>query len=221
MHKCSLLLLPTKISNLETIPLNNDRISLVNTKFQTKKLANCCLILLPYKYTNNLTTQRSIKKTVNLENLNFKKKIYRAVSKLCASLFKVVQNVYKTANKCTSINTNQILLSRNRLELSPWCFTHVFEKFGSTMRWNCTWKALRFLACEQALLFEWAKQASRERASAPRSRVPTVILFFRLIDLRFFPLLPPLTFLLNWTLQGYARYAFQILLRRNKNKLKP
>ena len=33
--------------------------------------------------------------------------------------FKVDQNVYKTANKSSSIHTDQILLSSNRLELSP------------------------------------------------------------------------------------------------------
>ena len=33
----------------------------------------------------------------------------------------------------------------NRLELSPWVFTHVFKKIETTMRWNCMSKALRFL----------------------------------------------------------------------------
>ena len=40
---------------------------------------------------------------------------------------KVDQNVYKTAIKSASIHTNQILLSRNRPELSPRSFTHVFK----------------------------------------------------------------------------------------------
>ena len=43
------------------------------------------------------------------------------------------------------IHTNQILLSSNRLEVSPWSFTHVFKKIETTMRWNCMSKALRFL----------------------------------------------------------------------------
>ena len=38
-----------------------------------------------------------------------------------------------------------MLLSSNRLALSPWSFTHVFEKIETTMRWNCMSKALRFL----------------------------------------------------------------------------
>ena len=62
-----------------------------------------------------------IKTAVNLENLNFKK-IHQAVSK-----FQVDQNVYKPANKSATIHTNQILLSSNRLKLSQWCSTHVFE----------------------------------------------------------------------------------------------
>ena len=43
------------------------------------------------------------------------------------------QNVYKTTNKrASSIHvydfcTNQILLSSNRLKLSPWFFTHIFK----------------------------------------------------------------------------------------------
>ena len=52
---------------------------------------------------------------------------------------------YKTANKSASIHTNQTLLSCNRLELSPWSFTHVFKKIETTMRWNCMSKALRFI----------------------------------------------------------------------------
>ena len=43
------------------------------------------------------------------------------------------------------IHTNQILLSSNRLELSPWSFTHAFKKIETTMRWNCMSKALCFL----------------------------------------------------------------------------
>ena len=43
------------------------------------------------------------------------------------------------------MHTNQILLSSNRLGLSPWSFTHVFKKIESTVRWNCMSKALRFL----------------------------------------------------------------------------
>ena len=56
------------------------------------------------------------------------------------------RNVYKTANKgSASIHTNQILLSSNRLELSPWSFTYVFKKIETTIRWYFFSKALRFL----------------------------------------------------------------------------
>ena len=44
-----------------------------------------------------------------------------------------------------SIHSNQIPLSRNRLNLSPWSFKHVFKKIETIMRWNCMSKALRFL----------------------------------------------------------------------------
>ena len=53
--------------------------------------------------------------------------------------------MFKTANKSASIHTNLTLLSSNRLELSPWSFTHVFKKIETTMRWNCMSKALHFL----------------------------------------------------------------------------
>ena len=58
---------------------------------------------------------------------------------------KVDQNVYKTADKNASIHTNQALLSSNRLELSPWSFTHGFKKIETTMRWNFMSEVLRFL----------------------------------------------------------------------------
>ena len=43
------------------------------------------------------------------------------------------------------MHTNQILLSSNRLELSPWSFAYVFKKIETTTRWNCMLKGLRFL----------------------------------------------------------------------------
>ena len=43
------------------------------------------------------------------------------------------------------IHTNQILLSRNRLKLSVWSFTHVFQTIETSMRRNCTSKVLCFL----------------------------------------------------------------------------
>ena len=43
------------------------------------------------------------------------------------------------------MHTNQILLSSNRLELSPWSFAYVFKKIETTTRGNCMLKGLRFL----------------------------------------------------------------------------
>ena len=49
-----------------------------------------------------------------------------------------------TANKSASIHTYQILLSRNRLHLSPWSFTQVCKKIETTMTWNCMSKVRRY-----------------------------------------------------------------------------
>ena len=38
-----------------------------------------------------------------------------------------------------------MLLSSNRLELSPWSFTHVFTTIETSKRWNCLSKSLQFL----------------------------------------------------------------------------
>ena len=54
------------------------------------------------------------------------------------------RNVYKTANKSTSIHTNQILLSSSRLELSPWSFTR-FLKDLNYYEVKLYVKAFRFL----------------------------------------------------------------------------
>ena len=48
--------------------LNNERLSLVNTKFLTKILANCNPYFTALLYINNLETKRSNKKKVNLKN---------------------------------------------------------------------------------------------------------------------------------------------------------
>ena len=79
---------------------------------------------------------------LNLENLNFFKKIY--LETICLFV-RVDRNVNKTAEKSASIHTNQIFLSSNRLELSPWSFRHIFQNIETTMRWNCTSKAFHFL----------------------------------------------------------------------------
>ena len=76
--------------------------------------------------------------------LNFLKNLSCGL-KIIRKFVEVDRNFYKTFNKSLSIHTNQILLSCNRLELSPRSFTHVFKKIETTMRWNCMSKALRFL----------------------------------------------------------------------------
>ena len=45
--------------NLATIPLNNERLSHVNSKFPTKKIANCSPYFTASQDINNLETQRS------------------------------------------------------------------------------------------------------------------------------------------------------------------
>ena len=49
------------------------------------------------------------------------------------------QNVPKPLTRAP----NQIPLSRNRLELSPLSFTHVFKEIETTVSWNCISKTLR------------------------------------------------------------------------------
>ena len=83
--------------------LNNEKLSLVNTKFLINK-----------------------KMTVNLENLN----LLSGLKMICLFV-KVDQNVYKTANKSTLIYTNQIqLLSSNKPEAESYLhdLSRVFKK---------------------------------------------------------------------------------------------
>ena len=83
--------------------LNNEKLSLVNTKFLINK-----------------------KMTVNLENLN----LLSGLKMICLFV-KVDQNVYKTANKSALIYTNQIqLLSRNWPEAESYLhdLSRVFKK---------------------------------------------------------------------------------------------
>ena len=121
------LLLFTWKWNLEAVLLNNEMLSLVNTKFPTKKIANCSPYFTILQVISNLETQRSYKITVNLKNL-------KLVKNLSSGSQIIYQNVYKTANKSVSINT--ILLSRNRLKLSPWFFTHVIKNVETTINYE-------------------------------------------------------------------------------------
>ena len=52
-------LLSMTLWNLETIPPNNERPSLVNSKFPTKKLANCSPYFTALQVISNLETRRS------------------------------------------------------------------------------------------------------------------------------------------------------------------
>ena len=54
--------------------LNNERLSLVNTKISDKMLANSSPYFTALQYINNLETKRSNKRTVNLKSLKFSKK---------------------------------------------------------------------------------------------------------------------------------------------------
>ena len=133
MHlKCAKMLAIVVHENmkLRVNTLNNERLSLKNNNF--------------WQYIDNLETKRTYKRTVNLKNLNFLKKALWWF-KNYSLIVKVNRNVSKTANKSASIHSNQILLSSNRLELSPRSFPHVFNKIETTMRWDCMSKALRFL----------------------------------------------------------------------------
>ena len=70
---------------------------------------------------------------MDLENLKFFKSLLSGIKIICLFV-KVDQNVYKTANKSASLQTNQMLLSSNQLELSPRSFTYLFKKVETTMR---------------------------------------------------------------------------------------
>ena len=102
------LLLFTWRWNLEAILLNNERLSLVNTKFPTKKWRVVALILLSYK----LSVILKLKDRMKLRLMSRISSYLKILSVL--KLF----NFYKTSNKSAWIHTNQILLSRNRLKLS-------------------------------------------------------------------------------------------------------
>ena len=55
----------------KTIPLNNERLSLLNTEFVTKYLANCRPYFTTLQCINNLETKKSYKRTVYLKTLKF------------------------------------------------------------------------------------------------------------------------------------------------------
>ena len=102
-----------------------------------------CLTKYALSWNSKGTWRRLISTT-----FNFLKKSYPAVSKLFAYfLLSRPKCLKKTPHKSASKHINQILLSCNRLKLSPapWTFTRVFKKIETTMRWNCVSKALRFL----------------------------------------------------------------------------
>ena len=59
--------------NLETIPLNNERLTCKH-KISDKILANCSPYFTALQYINNVETKRSYKRKVNLKNIKFLKK---------------------------------------------------------------------------------------------------------------------------------------------------
>ena len=79
-------------------------------KVSYKKIIVLKFLFYALQVFNDHETWRSYKTTINLNNVTFfKKKIYQVVSKLFAYFFKVVLNVFKTADKSTSIHTTQIV----------------------------------------------------------------------------------------------------------------
>ena len=103
-----------------------DSRSLVNTKFPIK-VANCIPYFTILQVISNLETQRSYKITLI-------SRISSYLKNLSSGSQIIYQNVYKTANKSASIPT--ILLSRNRLKLSPWFFTHVIKNVETTINYE-------------------------------------------------------------------------------------
>ena len=110
-------------------------------KTSHEKLTNCspyCLTIHQYFGTKTHIKERLISKI-----LIFKKKIFQAVQKLFTNLLKKTKMFTKPLTR--ALWFIQTLFSGNRLELSPWSFTHVLKKIETTLRWNCLSKALRFL----------------------------------------------------------------------------
>ena len=110
---------------------------------------HCFQLCFLTRNINNLETRRPYKKTVNLENLKLicEKKGPSGFNVICLLFFvKVYQNICKTANKSSSIDTNQILVSitSNRLKLCPWSFT---ARFFLKKDWNNYELELRFVSC--------------------------------------------------------------------------
>ena len=125
--------------NLKTIPPNNERLSLVITKFLTKYYRILGLIFLPYNISIILKLKGFVKRH------------------LISRIVKVDQNVYRTANFSASIHTctNQILLSSNPLELSPWSVRHILKTI-ETMWWTCMWKVFRSFSTDNGRTSRWS-----------------------------------------------------------------
>ena len=75
------------------------------------------------------------------EEYYFFKKNLSSGLKIIRSFAKVDRNVYKTTNKSASIHTYQILLSKNRHDLSQVFLTRLKLR---TMRWSCMVKSASF-----------------------------------------------------------------------------
>ena len=75
------------------------------------------------------------------EEYYFLKKNLSRGLKIIRSFAKVDRNVYKTTNKSASIHTYQILLSKNRHDLSQVFLTRLKLR---TMRWSCMVKSASF-----------------------------------------------------------------------------
>ena len=98
--------------------LNNERLTLVHTKFLPKYLRIVARILLPYNTSIILKLRGHLKRRLISRFLIFLKNLSSGL-KIIRKFVKVVRNVHITANKSSLIHTNQILLSSNRLEVFP------------------------------------------------------------------------------------------------------
>ena len=96
----------------------SERLPLVKTKLAIKNWRIVALLLLPYNISIIVKLKGHIKGRFISKVLMFlQKSIVRF--KIIRKFVEVERNFYKTFNKSASINTNQVLLSCNRLELSP------------------------------------------------------------------------------------------------------
>ena len=125
------------------------------------------------------TINNDLEKHKHVKNVPTFRRNYDAIIKEWNKASKMQVQKECTANKSASIYPNQILLSRNRLQLSPWSFTKVFKKIETTMTWSYMSKDLRFLQitaehqnCPFFTVFLLAIKTSSQNISMTLSQIP-------------------------------------------------